>query len=119
MTNTFPCSGRLTWLLMRIEQPSGSVGSIDSPTTRMIRQARALSPSRSSQRTGNFIPPVIRFVVDHGAGAGRRVDLGYGDVVLPSPPRRCTVGYRGLGQPHLGVCAAGDLRHATGRRPTT
>ena len=50
---------RLAWLT-RIEQPSTSVGSMDSPQTWMTRQWRATSPCRASHVRRHLIRPVTR-----------------------------------------------------------
>ena len=50
---------RLAWFT-KIEHPSTSVGSIDSPRTWMTRHSPAAGPWRESHSRRNFTRPVIR-----------------------------------------------------------
>ena len=67
--------------LTRIEQPSTSVGSIDSPLTSITRQFAGGKPVAGEPRAAELDAPGDAFLLDDGPVAGGRGQLGDADVV--------------------------------------
>ena len=104
ITKIFPSFGSLTSLFTRTEHSSGSVGSIDSPITRMIRHASACSPSRRSQRNGNFAPSAAAAGLLHRSRPDAGTDRRAARVVRSA--RNLLFGRHGPGRSAEGVLAA-------------
>ena len=93
---------------------SKSPGTEICPARNPVRRAPDAGASRAMTLTIRF----ARAGDDERLSVGRSLDetreVGLGFVHVDG-----THGWRLLDLVSLGVCAAGDLRHATGRRPTT